>query len=290
MAVVAPAAAVDMDRVAAGVARWEAAGFRVKRRDDLGARSTFLAGDDARRASELMEFVTDPEVGAILCARGGYGSQRIAPLLDAVRVRASRKALVGYSDITALLLWQRRAAGLMGFHAPMLEHGGEYADGEFETLVESLCGEETLPVRRAGTAGSGGLARGRLVGGSLTTVLTTLGTPWEIDTRGAILLLEEVGERPYRLDRMLEQLRLAGKLDALCGVGLGSFRDCDEPEGSLCGDEILDAWLERLSVPWVRGLPFGHASPNLCWPLGARAELHGDRAELRIVERGVANA
>ena len=293
LAIVAPAAAVDPVLVRAGAARFEAAGYRVRYRDDLDAKHQFLAGDDRRRAAELMEWVRDPEIDALVCARGGYGCQRTIAGLDAAAVRAARKPLVGYSDVTTLLLWQRRSAGLIGFHAPMLERGGEGPTEEFEATLGALRGEGLLPEVRRGSAGGGpsgrGSVRGRLVGGSLTTVLASLGTPWEIQTRGAIVLLEEIGERPYRLDRMLEQLRLTGKLDAAAGIGLGAFVDCDEPGGRLRGEEILDAWLERVGLPWVRGLPFGHASPNLPWAFGARAELWPGRAELHIVERGVSS-
>ncbi len=290
IAIIAPAGAVDLERVEAGAACFRDAGFGVRRRPDLGARRRFLAGDDRRRAEEFMEFVGDPAVHAVVCARGGYGSQRMIAGLDAAVVRSARKPLVGYSDITTLLLWQRRFAGLMGFHATMLERGAEWRAGEFETLIEALTGEEAIPREWRAAQGSGGeSARGRLIGGSLTTVVASLGTPWEIQTRGTILLLEEVGERPYRLDRMLEQLRLAGKLEGVAGVGLGSFSGCDEPGGTLRGEEILGDWLGTLSVPWLRGLPFGHTPPNLPWPFGARAELDPVRATLHIAERGVSS-
>lgn len=291
IAVVAPAGAVDLDCVEAGAGRFRDAGFGVRFRSDLGDRHRFLAGADRRRAGEFMEFVRDPEVHAIVCARGGYGSQRIIAGLDAKVVRTARKPLVGYSDITTLLLWQRRCAGLMGLHAPMLERGAQWRSGEFEALVAALTGRDRIPEEWRGAKGSGkgDPVNGRLVGGSLTTVVASLGTPWEIQTRGAILLLEDVGERPYRLDRMLEQLRLAGKLEAIAGVGLGAFSDCDEPGGALRADDILGDWLASLPAPWVQGLPFGHAPPNLPWPFGARAELDPARATLSIAERGVSS-
>lgn len=289
VAVVAPAGAVDLARVEAGAARFRNAGHPVRIRPDLGERQRFLAGSDARRAAEFMEWVRDPAVGAIVCARGGYGSQRMIAGLDAEAVRSARKPLAGYSDITTLLLWQRRCVGLMGFHAPMLERGAAWRSGEFEALLAALTGGGSKAWRGARGSGRGPPVRGRLTGGSLTTVLASLGTPWEIQTRGAILLLEDVGERPYRLDRMLEQLRLAGKLKGVAAVGLGAFSDCDEPGGALRADEILGDWLASLGVPWVQGLPFGHAPPNLPWPLGARAELDPARATLQIAEQGVSS-
>ncbi|RIL06699.1 MAG: LD-carboxypeptidase [Proteobacteria bacterium] len=285
--IAAPAAAVDLDVVAAGAKRWREAGFDVVHRDDLGARRRYLAGDDARRADELAELWTDQRVDAIVCARGGYGCHRIADRLDTGVARGARKPLVGYSDVTTLLLWQRRCARLVGFHGPMLERGGAIGDDEFGALVEMLTGTERLPVVRDGDAGAGHAVEGPLVGGSLSLVAASLGTPWEIDARGAILLLEDVAERPYRLDRMLEQLRNAGVLDGVAGVGFGHFDRCDEADGSITAREILGECAEQLGVPWVAGLPFGHGAPNLAWPFGVHARLDGDGATLHILERGV---
>lgn len=292
MALVAPGAACDGERLRGGAARWRAAGFEVVYRDDILARHRYLAGSDRRRADELMEFVRDPAVDAIACVRGGYGAQRVIPMLDPAIFREARKPLVGYSDITTLLLWQRSRAGLMGFHGPMLEAHEPLTPRQamdFVALQRALTGSEALPVVWSGTAGRGGEARGRLIGGSLTTLLASLGTPWEPRLRGALLLLEDVGERPYRIDRMLSQLSFAGKLEGVAGVGLGSFLRCDEADGRVRGEEVLDEWLATLSVPWVRGLPFGHGAPNLTWPVGARAELNGEHAELRILDRGVSS-
>ncbi|MEB2344037.1 MAG: LD-carboxypeptidase [Deltaproteobacteria bacterium] len=287
--IAAPAAAVDPETLAAGEERWRQAGFAVVRRGDLLARHRYLAGDDARRAAELMELVADPRVGAIVCARGGYGTPRILDRLDAAAVRAARKPLVGFSDVTALLLWQRRAAGLVGFHGPMLDRGGDLRDEELAALVAALGGGGPARPAWKGAAGGGGCAEGRLTGGSLTMVVASLGTPWEIDTRGALLLLEDVGERPYRLDRLLAQLRSAGKLARVAGIGLGRFERCDEPDGSVSAWEVLREVVEELGVPWVAGLPFGHGAPNLPWPVGARARLDGTRAELQFLERGVSD-
>ena len=288
VAVVAPASAVDAASLAAGEAAWRAAGFRVKRRDDVLARHRYLAGDDVRRADELTCMARDPEVGALVCARGGYGSPRIAGRLDAAVFREARKPLVGYSDITTLLLWQRRHAGLVGFHGPMLERAKGPEASELHALIEMLTGTEGIPVVRLGTSGRGRRVEGRLVGGSLSMVVGSLGTPWEPDMRGAILLLEDRGERPYRIDRMLQQLRDAGVLERAVGVGLGAFSECLEPAGGATVDEVLDEWLDASGLPWVKGLPFGHGRPNLPWPLGARAALDGERGELHILERGVA--
>lgn len=286
--IAAPAGPVDPARIEAGEVWLRERGFEPYRRGDLLARRGYLAGDDARRAAEFMELVCASQVGAILCARGGYGSQRMLPLLDADRVRREGKALVGYSDVTTLLLWQRRCAGLMGFHGPMLERDpGAFADSA-ECMLAALCGSGEARLL-AGSGLVGGRGEGRLTGGSLTLVLASLATPWEIDTRGAILMLEEVQEPPYRLDRMLQQLRAAGKLDMLAGVGIGCLQDCEDPRypepGAL---QVLEEILRPLGVPVVVDLPFGHGESNRPWPLGARAAINGDRGEIELLESGVA--
>ena len=158
-----------------------------------------------------------------------------------------------------------------------------------EALIGALAGEPAPALR--GTPRGGGVATGRLVGGSLTLVAASIGTSWEIDTRGAILLLEDRFERPYRIDRMLQQLRGAGKLAPLAGVGLGDFSSCvDERYPGLGAEQLVAEEIAPLGIPLVTGLPFGHVKENYPWPMGCRAKLDGDRGELRMLERGVSVA
>jgi muramoyltetrapeptide carboxypeptidase len=282
----APGGPVEPETVAAGAALWEAAGFRVYRRDDLTERRGYLAGDDERRAAELMQLVRDPEIAAIVCARGGYGCDRILGRLDAGAFREAAKPLVGYSDVTALLLWQRRCAGLGGFHGPMLEYGAEQPPDALAGLIGQLTGEAEPP-RLRGTGRAPGVAEGPLLGGSLTLVVASLGTPWEIETEGAILLLEEVGERPYRVDRMLQQLRGAGKLDGLAGIGFGDLATCVDDRYETTIGQVVAELVAPLGVPCVTELPFGHVRENAAWPLGGRATLDGSTGQLTVLERGV---
>jgi len=285
--IAAPCGPVDPATLEAARRVWEAEGFRTVHRDDLFARWGYLAGEDERRVSELLELVADPRVDAIFCARGGYGCARILDLLDPAAFRAARKPLVGYSDVTALLLWQRRRAGLVGFHGPMLERGDDVDREALGSLIDLLAGIPPPEPTWRGRAGGGGRAVGRLVGGNLAVIAASLGTPWEIDTRGAILLLEEVGEKPYRIDRMLQQLRAAGKLAALAGVGVGGLTDCVDPRYPGPEAEAVVLEIARpLGVPIVTGLPFGHVRRNLAWPLGARATIDGDSGELSFLEAG----
>jgi len=291
LGIAAPGGPVDPQRVAAGEAMLRSAGFETLRRDDLFERRAYLAGDDARRIDEFMGWVDDDRVDGIICARGGYGCDRIIASLDATRVRAAAKPLVGYSDITALLLWQRRCAGLIGFHGPMLDRGDDVDSEALASLAAQLRGDAILPVVLRGTGRGGGTCNGRLVGGSLTLLAASIGTAWEVDTRGAILLLEDVGERPYRIDRMLQQLVAAGKFARLAGVGIGDFASCVDERWPETGPlDVISEVVSSLGVPLVTNLPFGHVRTNQPWPMGGRATIDGEAGEIRVIEQGVGRA
>ncbi|MCP5071074.1 MAG: LD-carboxypeptidase [bacterium] len=284
--IAAPAFPADARSLEAGVDALRGAGFRIRRRRDPTRARGYLAGTDAARAKELMAFVDDPRVDAILCVRGGYGCQRMVGGLDAARVRRAGKPLIGFSDVTTLLLWQRRLAGLVGFHGLMFNASAGPSPEEVASLVAALAGHAQAPFEGEGRRR--GVARGRLVGGSMTLLAASLGTPWEVDTRGAILLLEEIGERPYALDRLLTQLAAAGKLSGVEGIGVGHLVGCDDKKRARpAAEEVLMELLAPLAVPLVFGLPFGHRSPNLTWPVGVCAELDGRRGTLTLLESGV---
>jgi len=288
LGIAAPGGPVNREQLEAGEALLRAAGFDVYRRDDLLACDGYTAGDDARRAAELMELVNNPDIAGIICARGGYGCDRILPTLDAGAFREAAKPLVGYSDVTALLLWQRRCAGLMGFHGPMLDRGDDLAGVALEHLIQQLTGESSFPLTLRGRALVDGRATGRIVGGSLTLLAASIGSPWELDTRAAILLLEDVGERPYRIDRMLQQLRSAGKFEGLAAIGVGKFESCvDERYPQPDVDTVIENALCPLGIPIVTDLPFGHVKLNYAWPMGGRATIDGTSGELLLLERGV---
>jgi muramoyltetrapeptide carboxypeptidase len=286
LGIAAPAFAVDEAALDAGVEGLRAAGFRVRVGEGARARQGYLAGDDAHRARELVALLDDPAVDAVVCARGGYGCQRVLPRLDAALFRRAAKPLLGYSDVTALHLWQLRRAGLSGFHGPMLEHGA-WTEAETEAVraaLEGRAGEVVL----AGEGRGGGRAEGRLVGGSLKLVATSLGTPFEVDCDGAILVLEEVAEKPYAIDRMLRQLEAAGKLARLAGVAVGYLTGCVDPKrAEPTARAVVEEVVGPLRVPLVLGLPFGHDRPNLPWPVGVRGAIDGERGELRVLESGV---
>jgi muramoyltetrapeptide carboxypeptidase len=255
-------------------------GLLPRTRADLRARKAYLAGDDARRADEWREAVSDPEARAIFCARGGFGATRILPAVDPAPLLARPKTLVGFSDVTAFHAVLNRA-GVATVHGPVVTQLGRAPEDAVRHL-EALLFEDPprpgawgVPAPGAGLVAERtlqpGRASGPLLGGTLMVLAHLVGTPFAPRLDGAILLLEDVGERPYRLDRCLTQLRQAGWLDGLAGIALGSFTSCDE--GEVTALEVLREAVAEAGVPAVEGLPVGHVDANFAVPLGARATL-----------------
>jgi muramoyltetrapeptide carboxypeptidase len=286
IAIAAPAFWVEPARVFAAAARLAEAGHAVTWREDVFARSGYLAGSAERRAAELLQWIRDDSVDAIVCARGGWGCHHVIPHLDARAFRRARKPLVGFSDVTTLLAWQREVVGLAGLHGPMCTRDHGPTPTELRALLALLAGERPAPLRGRGEAR--GRAEGPLVGGSLTLVAASLGTAWEIDTRGAILCLEDVGEKPYAIDRHLSHLEAAGKLDAAVGFAIGQLVGCTDPKRARPSAlAVIRELLARRRKPLVTGLRFGHGSPNLPWPVGIRGRLDGGKGELAVLEPAV---
>ena len=257
-----------------------------------------FAGSPAMRAAALMEMWQRDDVDAVICSRGGYGSNYLLPLLDFDALRMTPKAFVGYSDNTCLLLALERA-GLVAFHGPMV--ASDFACGRAdERSFRAALGAQPLDLSfhaeshptTAKTGAPGiplhtlamGEARGTITGGCLSVVVTSLGTPWEIETEGKILFLEDVNERPYRLDRMLRHLMLAGKLDGVRAIVFGAMRGCapDSPQDEPLAQMLLRV-LDGLQVPIVLGFPSGHVEKgNVTLPFGVPAELHAGETGMRL--------
>ncbi len=302
---VAPAGDVDRDRVKKGRKALEAMGYRVAERKDLYDRWGYLAGTDERRAKELMQAFKDDRVDAIFCCKGGFGSTRILDLLDYDVIRDNPKILLGFSDITSLHLAIQKHAGVVTFHGPGVMSSVGSRSGMTETTQRYLFGALTGDAhrKRKGKAYAiegpnddpidsygKGRARGRLVGGNLSLVSATMGTRYEIDTDDRVLFLEDVREPAYKVDRMLTQLKQAGKLDRVRGVVLGKFtrtKDRDNPrsqpaEFSVPG--VLRRFLEPLKVPVLTNFPSGHHRLNATLPIGAEVEVDAKRKRLVVLE------
>lgn len=285
---VAPASPVRFpDRVEAGLALLAGWGLKTRVMPHVHATAGFLAGGDDERLADLHAAWADPEVRAVWCARGGYGCTRLADRLDPGLLRADPKALVGFSDATALHLALGRR-GLVTFHGPMGEWNpartGAHAAA---ALRRALTDPRPLGVLPTGpvTTLVPGRAAGPLVGGNLSLVAACIGTPDAPDTAGRVLLLEDVGEKPYRVDRMLRQLARAGLVDRVAGLAFGAFARCEDPRRpTFTVDEVLAAFADEVGVPALAGLPVGHGPGQLTVPLGVAAELDADAGALAITE------
>jgi len=283
--VVAPAGPVPAARLAAGLARLEGT-LRLRVPDDLTRTAGFLAGSDEQRAAELNGMLRDPDVRAILLARGGYGLMRILPLLDAGALRADPKPIVGFSDGTALLSWAARA-GVRGVHGPVVVQLADVPDEHVAMLVRVLRDPAPLgrlPWRLAPIGAPMGLpCAGRIVGGNLTLIANLIGTPWQIDARDTLVLLEEVGEKPYAIDRYFTQIDLAGALAGAAGALVGDFTRCTDPALPIGAEDdpgpalaVVDDRLRHMGLGGLGGAPFGHGKRNASLPWGARVVLHAD--------------
>jgi muramoyltetrapeptide carboxypeptidase len=238
----------------------------------------YLAGTDEARAAELQRALDDEGVKAVFIARGGYGAMRLLPSL---RLHAP-KPLVGFSDATALHL-AMQAKGWRTLHAPVLTQLGKQPADVVTRLFDLLEGRPVAPLPGTRTVVPG-IAEGPLIGGNLSVVSRLVGTPYFPSLHGAVLLLEDVGERPYRLDRMWTHLELAGVLNGVAGVVFGEFTGCEEQGATYSSAEVLDELAQALGVPCAAGFGIGHGDVNFPVPLGARVRLDADRQVLTCLE------
>lgn len=308
LGIVSPASAPPepsaMDR---GVAALERLGYRVKVAPNARRRNGFLAGTDRQRAGDLMKMFMDRRVRAVLCVRGGYGSARLLPLLDYRAIREHAKIFVGYSDLTSLHCALLTQAGLISFHGPMLNSDFIHAEMPRFTLrsfQQTLMAPEDSSAayprdlaesyqRKTVRILRRGVARGQLIGGNLSLLCTLVGTPWQPDFRGRILFFEDVGEPPYRFDRMLTHLLNCGLLQQVAGIAVGLNADCEDPKAKKGReyrqtlDDVLRDRLLPLRVPIVSGLPFGHVPYNATLPIGVEATLDGNQGRMVLMEASV---
>jgi muramoyltetrapeptide carboxypeptidase len=294
LGLIAPSGCVqEPDRVPRAAARLVELGFRVKTAPGCGFSWGYLAGKDAVRAADLNAFFADPEVDGIVCLKGGYGTPRILDAVDYPSIAGNPKVFVGYSDITGLHLALGKKSGLVTFHGPMpgSDMLPEFDDSSRAGWLAALTATDPLGLLEnpGGVLLSrlvGGTARGPIAGGNLSLIAATMGTPYEIDARGKILFFEDVDEAPYRVDRMLTQLRLAGKLDQCAGILLGDWKDCTPKEGkpSLTLMQVFEEVLAPSGKPIAYGFRAGHCKPALTFPFGVEAVLDADAGTLEFVE------
>lgn len=283
--VVAPAGVVNPEALARGVALLRSWGFAVRVGEHVLARKRYCAGEPEQRARDLETMFRAPEVAAIMCARGGFGTAQLLPLLDPDLPAAHPKLVCGYSDVSPLLGFLVERCGVAAVHGPMvasdLSKGmTERASARLRALLEAPATPWREPVPEIVAPG---MAWGRLVGGCLSSLVALLGTPFALETDGAVVLLEDVAERPYRIDRMLTQLRLAGKLDGVAAVILGSFADCDGHEEGDKAAHVLHEFFRGAPYPVVAGFPAGHLSENLPLTFGLPVRVDADQGLVEVV-------
>jgi len=300
---ITPGSFINEDELTESIKNLEDLGFKAVYTDNVTARYGYLGGKDEVRAQDVNLMFSRKDVQGIVCTRGGYGCSRILPLLDYNMIMNNPKVLVGYSDITSLLYGITAKTNMVTFHGPVgISTFNEFSLFYFKNTLMDPAGSlkfwnardekpddksrQVVPIR-------GGRARGRLAGGNLSIVVSLIGTPYDINTDGKIVFLEEVGEEPYRVDRMLTQMIEAGKFDKAAGIALGVFEKCEAKEDdpsfpkSLALQEVLMDRLYKLNIPVIYGLSFGHITNKFTLPLGVMAELDVDNQNLTLLEPAV---
>lgn len=288
--VVAPAGPVDKTQLRNGLDVISEMGFEPVLGKYVYARSRFLAGTDLQRAQDIMDMVSNHEIKAVFCARGGYGAGRILEHLDAKVIRAHAKIFVGSSDITLLLHYLHRHCGVIGFHGPMVagSFGRAPMKQSREQFKNILMGKPTSLYCRKAKVFSKGSAEGKITGGCLTLLCRSLGTPYEIQTRNRILFMEDVGEPLYKLDGMLWQLKAAGKFKGARGIILGEMANCkpQKPgDGKL--EDVLADLFPKPDIPVLTHCPIGHSKEIWTLPFETRATLDTSSKSLELKNCGV---
>jgi len=302
LAIVAPGSYISEEELQDSIKNLNLLGFDATYSDKILLQSGYFAGTDKDRAEDLMEKFSDKNVKGIVCARGGYGCSRILPMLDFDVIRSNPKVLVGYSDITALLYGIYQKSGLVAFHGPVgTSTFNDYSVNNFKKI---LIDPERTSLFQNSTSGDDenvygvssiikGKRKGRLVGGNLSIMVSLIGTEFDVDYSNKIIFIEEIGEEPYRIDRMLTQMIQAGKLKHAAGVMMGIFRNCEAKEKdpsftkTFTLMEVLQDRLSKLKVPVVYGMSFGHVKDKFTIPFGALAELDADKQTFTLLEKAV---
>ncbi|MDA3898664.1 MAG: LD-carboxypeptidase [Desulfobacteraceae bacterium] len=271
LGIIAPSSPFDKQKFRDGLVVIEEMGFSVFFPENIFEQKGYLAGSDAHRADIINSMFADPEIKGIICARGGYGALRILPLMDFNIIASNPKILIGCSDITVLLNTLYSKCKLVSLHGPMVQSLANASDQTKQSLQDMLLKDEPLSLRcKKSVVIHPGQASGIMAGGNLTTLCHLMGTPFEPDFSGQILLLEDIGEAPYRIDRMLMQMKLAGCFDRICGIIIGTFKGCGEPDLIY---QIFADIFSKDNFPILAGFDVGHDEPNLTIPFGINASL-----------------
>ncbi|MGH2316951.1 S66 peptidase family protein [Planococcus sp. SE5232] len=288
--IIAPSSPPNQENLQKALPFLEELGLKIKLGKSVDAAHGYLAGTDEERLADLHAMFEDPEVSGIICAGGGYGAARYADKIDYAMIMENPKVFWGYSDITFLHTAIGEYAEMVTFHGPMLasdvgkpefhERSGRMFGQLFEPF-ELHYTEEVAPLETL----VGGVAQGELVGGNLSLIRSAIGTKFDLDVKGKILLIEDIDEEPYEVDEMLNQLRMARKFDEAAGIVVGDFKNASpkKRKPSLTLDQVFNDYFNDLKIPVVKGFKIGHCEPHFSVPLGALARLDGDAKTLTIL-------
>jgi muramoyltetrapeptide carboxypeptidase len=279
--IAAPAGPFEIERFEKGLAVIGEMGFVPVVDDDVYKRNRHMAGPDRHRAGHLNRLFANDEIRAILCARGGFGCLRVLPHLDYDLIKKHPKALIGFSDVTALLVTLTERCGLAGIHGPVATSLGFADERSKSRLLQVLAAKGPVDLAPADpVVVRPGRARGVFTGGNLATLCHMVGTRFAPDFKGKIVLLEDVNEAPYRVDRMLTQMRLAGCFENMAGLVLGSFKDCGAEEELL---HVFEDLFADFKGPILGGFEIGHGKRNLAIPVGVNVEIDADGKMLKFL-------
>ncbi|PRR80898.1 S66 peptidase family protein [Clostridium vincentii] len=285
--IIAPSSPENKDIINEKINQFSSLGFNIKLGKHIYNSHGYLAGYDQERAIDITDMFLDPSIDGIVCFRGGYGSIRTLPYIDPKVIKRNPKFFCGYSDITIMLNYFTKL-GLITFHGPMIN--SDFSNEEtLESFlsVSSNCSNITYDLNEYNDISyiNPNSFCGKIVGGNLSVICSSIGTCFEINTKNSILLIEEVNESPYAIDRMLTQLLYGGKLTSCRGIIMGSFTGCDLPDysRSLTLKEIILDRLEILDIPIITGFPFGHSYPNITIPIGCNAHFSYEYKKLKIL-------
>lgn len=294
IAVTSPAGALrDAETAHEFKKKLEDLGFRVKMGESVFSKEGYLAGSDDLRSRELMQLITDKNVNAIVAMKGGYGCARILDKIDYDIIRQHPKIIMGFSDITSLINAIYEKSGLICFHGPVGNSSwGDFTMKYVESVLMEAHSTHYYPGKKAEDqirTISPGEADGILVGGNLSVFCSMIGTPYLPDPNGKILFLEEVKEEPFRIDRMLAQLKLSGYLQSLKGIVIGKFRDCvaEEKEFEIKTEVLFDTYFKSLGIPVYSGAMIGHISDKYTLPIGANVRMNANKGEMQLLEPAV---
>ena len=297
---ITPSSSITEEKLEKAISNMKMLGLKVKLGKHIKAINGYLAGTDEQRLEDLHDMFADDEVDGIWCIRGGYGVGRILPEINYKLIKKNPKVLIGYSDITALLLAIHKETGLIGFHGPLAS--SEFTDYSVKhlkgvlmnpkmsyTIGHAMDSDDSKDKAYHSKVLRAGKAKGELTGGNLTLLAAAVGTDFQPKFKNKLVFIEDIGERPYRLDRMITQLLQGSDLDKAAGIVLGVFEDCEakKDDRSLSLMEMFEDRLGHLDMPIIYGLSFGHIKNHMTLPVGIEAEMDTAKRTVRLLEKGV---